>query len=267
LLYLIYKNIDDPRYESVAANLTSTFPNTTYAKLILNPNYKEESNIASEKLKRFYREAYEFFMEDSIEKAMSIVENGMELYPDNTFSDNMELLRILLLAKQDGIYKYQYELQQFDDKYPESELLEYVENLLLTSEQFQERISKEKDIQYIPYFDQQHFFIILYPKKDNLSEKLPKLIDDFNNNFANELNLKSGNLNFNDEYSLILINVFKDKDNANMYYRKFNQDGSPLDEFATYKIYNFVISEDNFQILYQTKGLNEYLNFFEKNYL
>ncbi len=267
LLYLIYKEVDDARYGNIAEQLTSEFPNTIYAKLILNPNYKEDSNIASEKLKKYYKEAYDHYLLDSIGQALALVDEGMEQYPDNTFSDNMELLKIMLLAKQDGIYKYQYELQQFDNRYPESELIDYVEELLLTSEDYQKKQATEKEIKYIPYFDQEHFFIVLYPKKGELSESLLVNIEDFNNEYAKDYNLETGNLVFNDEYSLILINEFDNKSTAITYYDTFNQDTSPLNKFSSYKFYNFVISKDNFQILYQTKGLEEYLNFFEKNYL
>ena len=37
-------------------------------------------------------------------------------------------------------------------------------------------------------------------------------------------------------------------------------------ELRNHKFDNFVITKDNFDIFYRTKGLDEYLYFFEKNY-
>ncbi len=266
LLFLIYKELENDKYLEVANRLTSGFPNTTFAKLVNNPNYREESNIASEKLKSYYKMAYEYYLVDSINQALSTVDKGIELYPDNSFSDNMELLRIFLLAKTDGYYKYQYELQEFDDKFPESELLNYVNELITASEELQTRLATEKEIQYIPYFDQVHYCIFMYPTLEDLSDKIPHEIEDLNKNNWTSGDLKTGNLMFNDSYSMVLINEFANREKAMEYFKMFNEKQSAFENLGPYKFYSFVISEDNFQILYRTKGLQDYMNFFKNNY-
>ncbi|MBR9999947.1 MAG: methyltransferase [Cyclobacteriaceae bacterium] len=266
LLYLIYKDLENDKYLATGNRLTTDFPNTTYAKLVLNPNYKEESNIASEMLKGYYKKAYNYYLADSIDLALATIAEGASMYPDNSFSDNVELLRIFLMAKTDGLYKYQYELQEFDNKFPESELLGYIEELLTASEDLQTRLATEKAIQYIPYFDQTHFCVFLYPTNDDLTDKIPKHIDELNKNVLASGDLKTGNLMFNDKYSMVLINQFTDRENALAYFQKLIEKQSDFEQLGPYKFYSFVISEDNFQILYQTKGLEEYLNFFHANY-
>jgi tetratricopeptide (TPR) repeat protein len=266
LLYLVYKDLGNEKYREVGDELVNQFPNTSFAKLVRNPNYTEESDAGSEKLKQYYKIAYDYYMIDSLDTALYIVSQGMENYPDNSFSDNMKLLQIMIWGKTDGFYKYQYELQQFEKEFPESELLDFVNHLISSSTEYQEAMQK-KDIQYIQYFEQVHFFVLLYPSEIQLSDELPKIIDSFNNSNFDGEDLKTGNLILNDEYSMVLINEFQDMREAKMYYNTINGDDSPLTDYSTYKLYNFVITKDNFQILYQTKGLQEYLNFFEKNYL
>jgi hypothetical protein len=78
--------------------------------------------------------------------------------------------------------------------------------------------------------------------------------------------LKTGNLKFNDGYSMVLINEFANREKAMEYFKLFDEKQSSFENAGPYKFYSFVISDDNFQILYKTKGLQEYLNFFEKNY-
>jgi hypothetical protein len=170
------------------------------------------------------------------------------------------------MAKTDGFYKYQYELQEFDNRFPESELLEYIEELLIASEDLQKRLETEKEIQYIPYFEQTHFCVFLYPSADNLSDKIPRRIEDFNKNELPANNLKTGNLMFDANYSMVLVNDFTDRENALSYFQKLIEKQSDFEQFGPYKFYSFVISEDNFQILYRTKGLEEYLSFFKTNY-
>lgn len=266
LLYLICKELENEKYIKYGDILIEKYPKTSFAKLVKNPNYKEDSNVASEKLKIYYKEAYELFLIDSLVAAKNLIIEGTQLYPDNSFSDNMKLLEILIWAKTDGLYKYQYELQNFENQFPESDLLDFVNHLLESSKEHQEAMISQKAIQYISYFDQVHFFVILYPSENSLSDQIPKLIDKFNQDNFSEDGLSSGNLIFDDDNSLLLINEFEDNMTAIAYYTFFNSEESPLNDFSSYKFYNFVISKDNFQILYQSKGLQEYLSFFKKNY-
>ena len=266
LLYLVYKDLNDEKYQQTGDELVRLFPNTTYAKLVLNPNYKEESDIASEKLKQYYKTAYELYQTDSLDSALSVINEGIMLYPDNSFSDNMKLLQIMIWGKTDGFYKYQYELQQFEKAYPESELLEFVNHLIVSSDDYLEEM-KSSNVQYIEYFDQVHFFVLVYPVDNQLTEELPEKIDSFNTLHFDGKDLKTGNLILNDTYSMVLINEFSNRDQALAYYNVFNGEDSPAAEYSSFKLINFVISKDNFQIFYETKGLEEYLRFFKKNYL
>jgi tetratricopeptide (TPR) repeat protein len=266
LLYLVYRDLGNDKSEGVGDELVRLFPNTTFAKLVLNPNYEEESDVASEKLKDYYKIAYELYEIDSLDSALQIINEGMTKYPDNSFSDNMKLLQIMVWGKTDGFYKYQYELQQFESQYPESELIEFVNHLITSSDEYQQE-QQQRNVQYIKHFEQVHFFVLLYPSGNQLSDDLPKTLDEYNEQNYADGDLNTGNLILNDDYSLVLINEFPTKEDAEAYYQSINRDDSPLSQYSSYKLYNFVITKDNFQILYQTKGLQEYLSFFEKNYL
>ncbi len=267
LLYLIYGDLNlQEKRQSEADTLISKFPNSIFSKLIKNPNYREESNVASEKLKTFYNKAFHFYEIDSLKQALAVINEGTGEYPDNDFSDNMQLLKILITGKEDGIYKYQYELENFKKKYPDSELLSYVDTLLSASRQFQQDELQKKKIQYVQYFDQVHYFVIIYPSKGALADKLPSEIDKFDKTYFADDKLKIGNLTFDDNNAMILINEFPRSSSAIDYYKKFNDKVTLLKDNPSLKIYNFVISKDNFQILYQTKGVKEYMDFFQKNY-
>ncbi|NJM25457.1 MAG: hypothetical protein HC859_08180 [Bacteroidia bacterium] len=50
------------------------------------------------------------------------------------------------------------------------------------------------------------------------------------------------------------------------YQRTFNEKLSTLSGLRNHKFNTFVISKDNFNILYRTKGIDEYLRFYDKNY-
>ena len=50
------------------------------------------------------------------------------------------------------------------------------------------------------------------------------------------------------------------------FYLDFNKSDIKLPQDDTISFEKFVITEDNFQILYQTKKTEDYLKFFEENY-
>ena len=57
-LYLLYQEQGDDATSTRYKNqLLENFPESIFAKIIINPNYREESNLASAQLKEVYKEA------------------------------------------------------------------------------------------------------------------------------------------------------------------------------------------------------------------
>ena len=100
---------------------------------------------------------------------------------------------------------------------------------------------------------------------------MPKtVIDEFETININEkysnLNLKTGNLVLNEGFSIVLVNKFESKDTAMKFYEDFNKSELMLPQVNNINFENFVITEDNFQIFYQTKKTENYLEFFKEKY-
>lgn len=266
LLYLIHKGGDQEKYNLYKNQLVNNFPNTIYAKLILNPNYREESNLVSEKLQQIYQKAYKLFEKDSLSQAMKLVKSGIEQYPDNAFTDNLKLLEILITGKVDGVYNYQFSLNNFIESNPNSDVNEYAQVLLQAIETHKVNMQKREGIKFSLNFDQNHYFTLVYNPKDNISERLINSVNETIKSYEQE-DLKTANLILNDNYSMIMINEFSSKDSALEFYNYFNnEEVSPLADLSNFKIYNFVITKNNFQTLYSTKGLDQYVTFFNKHY-
>ena len=65
---------------------------------------------------------------------------------------------------------------------------------------------------------------------------------------------------------MILIDKFDDKQQAMQFFNLFDREDSPLNQFESAKFHKFVITKDNFQIMYQLKDYESYLGFFAKHY-
>lgn len=266
LLYLIYKELDSAIYSNYEQQLVTKFPQSIYAKLIVNPRYREESSVASAKLKQIYQEAYEYYQNGDYESAKQLTTEGLAMHPDNDFADNLKLLDVMLVAKLDDIYKYQFELNNFIETYSESELLPYAQSLVKAYDDYQLNLVNSARARFKPEFDQQHFFILVYPPDGKLPDELPVKVDNYIKKELGEESLTMGNLILDPRRSMILVNSFKDKKAASDFYERFNSDNRLFGEYDTVKFYNFVITRENFNVFYQTKDLEAYLTFFNKNY-
>lgn len=266
-LYLIYKELNDDTYITYKNRLIEKFPESLYAKILLNPNYRQESNLASEQMKQVYKEAYNLFEEAEYAKAEQLVSASLLENPDNSFTDNMALLRAMITGERENKDQYQLALQNFIEQYPESELLDYANILLDNVRNF----DANQGAQYIPEFNEKHSFIILYKNAKNISADLPNAIEVFNKQYFPGQKLTTANLMLDNGKVMVLVEHFPDMEIAKAYYNKFNSEVSPLNnlpvEIKNNVKQNFVITEDNLNILYKTKDIGKYLRFFEKHYI
>lgn len=265
LLYLICREEGDITKSDYYKNeLLTKELESIYAKLVINPNYRADSEIESEKLQVVYKDAYNTYLTGQYEEALVMIGDGLAKYPDNDFVDNMNLLRIIIHGKSESTYRYEYELNNFLKKYSESELVPYVDSLVQASENFQINLVNSSKAKYTKNFDQVHFFVFVYESDPELSVELPayfeKLTQDRN------LSVKVGNLVLDERHSLVLISEFADKASA-LVFDHVVSDQKPSEKInKSGKFYNFVITKENFNAFYQTKELDTYLTFYSKNY-
>lgn len=263
-LFIIFRELENlPKSDYYKNLLLSEAPESIYAKIIVNPNYRAESQAASEKLKKIYAEAYFNYEIGEYKQAMSLINDGLREYPDNDFVDNIALLKILVQGKSESIYKYQYELNNFIKTYSESELLPYADSLVVASERYQINLVNSTRAKFISRFDKPHFFIFVYETSQELSDALPQY---FATLISEDSSLKIGNLILDGKHSMVLISEFLDKQSANEFNTKVEAEKPAEKINKTGKFSNFVITKDNFNILYQTKELETYLKFYRKNY-
>ncbi len=264
-LYLIFKDSDALKASQYASQLKEKFPDSPFAKILINPNYLQESGLVVEKQKKMYQQAYENYQARAYANALQLIDAAMVL-EKTTFIPNLDLLKILVIGKTENIAQYQFSLNKFIKDYPESDLIPYAQNLLQTSHDYQLKKEKEKGIQFIRSFEEPHYFVLVLPKENKIEDAATKTLEMFSTSFFKDLNLKVSTLILNDAYTLTLVSDLPRISSALEYYRTFIEKRSTFTGLKDYKFSSFVITKDNFDIFYRTKGLDEYIQFFEKNY-
>ena len=264
-LYLIYKDSDPAKSESYAGLLKEKHPGSTYAKILENPDFLKQSSLAVEKQKELYKSAYEYFGVGDYTAASEVLKQASDM-GQTTFTPSIELLKVLIVGKTEDVNKYQYLLDELTKNYPETEAAAYAKKLLETSRNYQLKQEQQKGIQYIHSLEEPHYFVMVYRKDENMTPVASVTLEKFNRDNFRDLKLKTSNLLLDDTFSLTLVDELPRVSSALEYVKTFSEKLPTLNELRNHKFHCFVITKDNFDIFYRTKGLDEYLQFFEKNY-
>jgi len=265
VLYLLYIIAND-RSDLHKERLLSKYPRSTYAKLIANPQYTEESNEATAQLKESYKEAYKLYKDEKYAVSREVINDALKIHSETAFTPNLQLLNILLTGKLESDDKYKYELGEFIKGYPDSEITAYAITLQKSVEEFNVRQEKAKSIQYIPNFDQVHYFVMVYESRQNITDKVNEKLKGFNDLNYGDLQLNTGTLSLNDKYSIALVTEFSGIETSLNYLTRYDEVKQAFEILSNSKIDTFVITKDNFGILYKSGGVKEYLKFFSQNY-
>lgn len=264
-LYLIAKEKDPVGAERYAALLKENHPQSTFTRILINPDYLKETSVAAEKQKLIYKEAYALYQANNLRAASERVTQAMNVGETN-FTPQVELLRILIAGRTEEVSRYQDQLTQYIEKYPKGELKPYAEQLLASSKTLIENLEKAKGNQFLPSTVGPHNFVIVYTTAERITNPVSTALDRYNANTWKKLDLGTTNLILNEEKTITLVSEFPSREDALSYFDKFLAQIATQRPFSNVKFYSFVITKDNFQIFYRTKALDEYLTFFDKNY-
>ncbi|MDE0471907.1 MAG: tetratricopeptide repeat protein, partial [Ekhidna sp.] len=264
-LFLLFKKSDPAASSRYGQMLKKEFPDTVYAKLVENSNYREDSFAANEQLKKLYKKLYTHYKNGNYTPVKNAIDSALLVHPENEFSDNLALLNVLATGHPNNERKYQYELGEFIKAYPQSDVLEYAKSLVKASEDFQQKRYNSGKAKYVAVFNQKHFFVIVYQNSGSLSEDIPQEITQYLQS-KNLKNLKTGNLILSNTKSMVFVDSYPGRGTAYNFFKSFREEVTLKDKFKEEKFDIFVITEDNFDILYKTKDVDSYQNFFRKNY-
>jgi tetratricopeptide (TPR) repeat protein len=264
-LYLIHKEKGDGEADAIAKILKEEFPNSTYAKILLNPDYLKETSVAQEKQKMIYKEAYADFQRNNLRGTQEKIKLAKDV-GQTSFTPQLELLQILITGKTEDVTRYQYELDEFIKKYPDAPVQKYAQTLLASSRTFIEKTERAKGIRFVASFEEPHYLVIVHRLQDRATDAIGAAVDKFNLKNYKGKKLETVNLVFNDNYILTFIGNLSDKDEALEYFNRFNAQVANAPPFSTLNFHNFVITKDNFNIFYRNKALDEYLSFFDRYY-
>lgn len=266
-LYLLEIGEQKKKHKKTILN---DFPDSEYAKLILNPNYKQAEQLAKDKDKAGYAATYQKYVQKQY--AAVIINCNAIIKKDsaNAFLCNYYYLKAQAVSGKnaglDTLGKLEGALSDVVDHCEEHEVY-------ATAKAALDKIRKTNSIEeakegkgtYIFDPSLKHFFVVVIPNESGKTKDAKMKLSNFNSTSFSKSKLKTTSTFLDDDTQLVLVKEFKNKKAAHDYYLAFKVNKKQMKSLSSSYPY-FVITNKNYASLMIEKSLDEYLAFFKKNY-
>ncbi len=270
-LYDTYVKINNKAMvETYKDKIISQFPNSTYAKLLANPDYLKELEAEQNQIHDYYIETYNKYLRKQYNDVIQQTEYALKTYPDNRLTPQFDYLRALSIGRTRDIKTFKETLYHIVSSYPMTEIAENAKNIIAFLDKehpdLKEEEEKEMAISLYKYEENtEHLFAFVLTDKTYLNQLLFNIIN-FNLDNFDELNLRAESSQINDSENIITVRSFKNKAESLDYYNKASSDKSILKDVDERKVQKMVISAANLNVLKTDKSVDRYLKFFYEYY-
>ncbi|MCB2378745.1 hypothetical protein LGH70_14175 [Hymenobacter sp. BT635] len=137
-LYLIYKELNDPKAEAYAQRLRQDFPNSSYARLVADPEYLRRASIANEQVAARVDSAFALYKKQEFKKATAVLSRAKKQNPVSDLNDRVDYLSMLLVIRTQPPATAKVAVENFRKAYPESPLSLQARELLNSYKRYEE---------------------------------------------------------------------------------------------------------------------------------
>lgn len=257
------------------------YPDSEYAKLILNPNYGQEASKRLAEDQSLYESTYTQYRRRQYNDALYTCNSVINEQPDNYFMAKFYLLKVLVIAQKKDATSYKNTLHEIIELFPGTDEAEKAKELLgaigeslrapvKEEKEEEEKPAEEEEKKPSPYvFDEKasHFFAVVFPSKGADANVLKSSIADFNSQFFRNNDIKVTNSFINADNQILILRSFSNVEEAMDYYNTFVKNNTVLKDINSAGHDRFVISTKNFTTLFKEKDVPVYLEFYDENYL
>ena len=247
--------------------LIKEFPNSDYAKLVMDPSYMEELSEANSSLQSQYEQAFTLYNRSKYKECAAICKRVNTKNPNNLLYPNFDFLSTQANAHKSNKNTYMANLEQIIQKYPKHSVAESAKqilSLLIMEADSEEASSFEGDSPYIIKPDAAHYFILLFNDYDLELSIAKSTLSDYHSEYYRLARLNISSLLFKEHTHLITIREFGNQAKAMEYYQAF-QNGDVRGVFGG-DYTAFVIAGPNFPYFFKNKDVEGYNKMFKENY-
>ena len=273
--------------------IISKFPDSKYAKYLLNPNYFIELEAKADSMNRLYQKAFQEFKEGRYAEAGRTTDQILPLNPDSLLLPKIKFIKTIADGTATTRELFGKLLTDYITAYPKAEpkplaerILKLIQDSTLVdyqklvasgylNDQITNRELLPENEKGVDEFggkfsydeDLLHYFVIAYPKNDNIDlNRLKFDLANYNIDHYTKFDFDVETQNLNNNYSILLVRSLNDKEQGLIYFRSIIKKREVFEALKNVKYVNFIASSTNFREITADKDFAEYLKFFVKNY-
>jgi tetratricopeptide (TPR) repeat protein len=278
--YLAFTDLkNQPKAAEYLEKLTGKYANSTFAKSITDPNFKDMTSQRERELSNFYKETYRMFQAaDYLKASERCVESERKFGVTNILAPKFALLATMCQGSLIGKNGYCAALKEFIAKYPDSEekvrATEIARNIscdgflaLPDPNEKKPEDGKPGEV-YTLENDKLHYFMVVCTGGDVKLDNVKIDISDYNKQFHKLEQLRVSNiyLGTDTETPIIVIRKFDNRETAMKYFDELTKTKEFIKEKRVKTEY-FAITQNNYRVLLGKKNFEEYRTFFADKYL
>lgn len=271
--------------------ITQRYPESNYAKYLLDPNFFQEMEATRQLRERKYAEAASLYKNGDYTAAGKLASEVLKLQPDSFLLPKVKFLELIGKGKTVAQEDFSKLLDQYLADYPTSpakpivaKLSEMIrKNSLATLEKMIERLDSAAASQQgtnpalrrnDPFggkysYDEElfHYFVISFPKSARVDvNRLIFDIANFNIDYYTSFDFEVEEIRLNDETSMVVVRSLPNKEEGLGYFGNIIRRQEVFKALKGVDYHYFIASSPNYRKIIGDQDLLEYLRFFVMNY-
>ncbi len=293
-LYDLYELMSNGEKSNLyRGRIINGFPDSKYAKYLLNPNFFIDLEAQKDSLNRLYQFTFNQYKAGKYPEVISLTGQMNELEPDSSIIPKIDFFRTIALGTQSEMVEFESLLKGYVEKYPKEEtavlaqdILSLIEDSTLADYQklveigyLNDQIQNEELLpgnqnendefggKFAYDDDLLHYFVIAYPRTSDVDiNRLKFDIANYNIDHYTKIDFDIETENLDGKTALLIVRALSNKDNSLIYFRSIIRQKEVFNSLAGVDYINIVASSTNYRAILADKSLSDYLRYFVKNY-
>jgi len=274
-LYLNNQELGNEAGANIYLNLIkSEFPDSDFAKALVNPAYAEEMETDKKKLLNYYDTTYSTFERGEYQTTIDRVKEAETLFgKDNEYIVKFDLLSVMSTGAIQGKPFYIKGLKDFIARHPNTaettranEILRFLKG---DEEAFNKELNEEKLANFKRQDEKLHYIIIvLYDLESDEMKQAKVAVSGYNQKFHKLAKLRLSNIYLNTETKsqIMLIRSFENKEKAQSYIQIAKRNLKDHLDPDSYQYDVFSATTNNYREIMKQKTTKNYESFYDIHY-
>ena len=293
-LWDLYTQIENTERSNYYRNLIiNNFPESKYARYLINPNYFIELEARNDSLNSLYQQAFYNYKQGQYANAGAISKQIMSMDPDSVLLPKVAFIKTIAEGTQTDLDQFGKGLENYIKTYHESPTKPLAESIykliqdstlvnyqqLVAMGYLNEEIQNEEILledqaetdefggKFSYDEDLLHYFVIAYPRTANIDiNRLKFDIANYNIDHYTKIDFDIETENLNSQTSLLIIRSLENKEQSLIYFRSIIRNREVFETLNDVDYLNMVASSYNYREILSDNNYTDYLKFFIKNY-